>query len=87
MHPNLCSSFDALASFYATSVKAQMFKYSAWVSAHNQSNKCYTLSLLMKKRNITITIKEMHMVYKSLKVIRFKRIENILSSILEIFDT
>ena len=52
MHPNPCSSFDALASFYATSVKAQMFKYSAWVSAHNQSNKCYTLSLLMIKKGI-----------------------------------
>ena len=57
MHPNPCSSFDMLASFYATSVKAQMFKYSAWVSAHNQSNKCYVLSLLMKRRNDTITMK------------------------------
>ena len=52
MHPNPCSSFDMIASFYATSVKAQMFKYSAWVSAHNQSNKCYVL-----RRNDTITMK------------------------------
>ena len=61
--------FDMLASFYATSVKAQMFEYSAWVSAHNQSNKCYVLSLLMIKKGITqLLLKEIHMVYKTLKV-------------------